>query len=307
MQMKSIKKMAFLAGAAITVTSLYVGPSRANDNTTYLQQIAQNTANILTAVNTLPNYITQMLAYATNMTATDTAMDGSSLTPTLQGYFTTTGNQFTQDPALQLAKQPSLNKDMFNAQVVPGVLAALPPPQNANDLVYSTLLGSPFYSTDPRQPKPSDLPYNYIKTASGINILHMMPSGGASWNGYPSDYARYQSYYNTVMSVESYNGYILSNQYEEALNNNALTTAQMQLVSQATGSSWFTAITSESIGVVLRQLLMFESQSYVLQTQILQTEKQMLAAQVMTNTLLIATGMYDEEQLLTRAEKKTPH
>jgi hypothetical protein len=109
-------------------------------------------------------------------------------------------------------------------------------------------------------------------------------------------------YYNTVMAAESFNGYVLANQYAESQTNNGLSQAQLSLVTQASSSDWIANVASEQMGMVFRQLLMFESQLYVLMTQMLQTQKQLLIAQAMTNALLIATNQMNEGILASKAQ-----
>jgi hypothetical protein len=48
---------------------------------------------------------------------------------------------------------------------------------------------------------------------------------------------------------------------------------------------------------------MYLSQLYVVVSQLAQTQKQMLTAQVMTNTLLVATSLSSENMLQTMASK----
>jgi hypothetical protein len=296
--MKVIKKFALLGGTAITMSALYLSPLRADDATVYLQQIAQNTTNILTNVSTLPNYIATMVTYALNMQKND----DSKSTQSMQSNFALTGNSIVQDASAQLAAQPAMNQDLFGPDANSTTL------QNANDLVYSTLLGQPLYNPDPRNPpgKPATAnpPYNYIKNAAGMSIPHIFPR--MNWRGSATDFAKYSTYYNTIMSIESFSGYVLSNQLAELQNSNALTTAQMTLVTQASSSDWIAQIASQEIGKVLRQLLMFESQTYVLMTQALQIQKQLLTAQVMTNALLIANNQSNESMMLAKAQGIKP-
>jgi len=291
-------KLMVLLSTALLFTVLYVGPLRADDSTTYLRQIAQNTTAILTDVSTLPDYITNMLKYALNMQKTD---DSQQL-QTLQGYFSSTGSGIVQNANVQLADQPKFNADLLGPDATKDNLP------NANDLVFSTMLGQPVFNPDPRNKgngTPVSPPYNYIKNAAGISLPHTMPR--LNWHGTSTDLTRYMNYYNTVMAVESFNGYVLSNQLAELQNGNSLTTAQMNLVTQASDSTnWIAVVASEEIGKVLRQILLFDSQNYVLTTQLLQTQKQLLSAQAMTNALLIAANQSNENIMLAKAQGIKP-
>lgn len=296
---KYVRKIAILIGMAIAASAVYVSPLRADDATAYLKQIAQNTTDILTDVSTLPNYISTMIQYALNVQKTD----DSQQTKDMQGNFAATGSAIISDVAQQLASQPTFNSDLLGTDATKETLP------NGNDLVYSTMLGQPLFNPDPRNkpgaPPTANPPYNYIKNAAGMSLSHTLPR--FNWRGAPTDLTKYTNYYNTIMAVESYNGYILSNQLVELQNGNGLSTAQMNLVKQASDSAnWLAPVAAEEIGKVLRQILIFESQSYVLTTQLLQTQKQLLAAQVMTNALLIANNQTNEGIMLAKAQGIRP-
>jgi hypothetical protein len=287
-----------LAGACLMLSgSLYAANGGGNDSA-YLKKIADNTDAILVKVNDIPAYIVKMLEYVLNMQK----IDDSEATTNMQKEFATTGKNIVDNASLQLAAQPTLNTDLLGSDITK---ASFP---NANDVLYSTLLGQPLYNPDPRNkagaPPTVNPPYNYVKNAAGFNLAHIAPS--TSWQGKERDYSRYLNYYNTVMSVESFSGYVLSKQLAELQNGNALTTAQASLVTQASDSNWIATIASEEIGKVLRQILIFESQTYVLMTELLQTQKQLLAAQVMSNTLLIANNQTNESHLLSSAQGRLP-
>jgi type IV secretory pathway TrbF-like protein len=126
---------------------------------------------------------------------------------------------------------------------------------------------------------------------------------GSNWNGNPGDQAKYSSFYNTITAVETYNAYILSQLVTDNLA--ALSTSQKALTDMANGSNFFSQVASETVGVVLRQILMFESQSFIVLTQMLEVQKQLLASQAMTNTMLMNTGTTTEQILLRKAIVKT--
>lgn len=258
----------------------------------YLYQIMQNTYGILQMVDNLPTYMTNLTSLALSWLAPD----DTQTTANMQANFATFGNLLVTDMTAQNATQTRLMGDLFknaNAQNLP----------NANDLAYSTLLGMPFYAKDPRnQPNAQqfDPGYEYIKNAAGFNLAHEFPSTATGGQN-KDDVLKYANYYDAVMAVESFNGYVLSNAYADYANGSQLNSLQTTLVTQASSSDWFARIATERIGVVLRQLLMYQSQAFVLITQMLQTEKQMLQAQVMTNTLLIAANTNNEKYLYSKA------
>jgi hypothetical protein len=250
--------------------------------------------------------------------------DKSPSTGTMQKNFTDVGNLITKNIDIKTDLQLQLNADLLNndgnnvfntntkGNSSPPSIANPTNLWYANDLVYSTLLGKPYYLQDPRlnqgQPPVTkiDSPYNYIKNASGLNIYHQIP--GTNWRGSVGAVGRYQAYYNTVTAVESFNSYVLSQQYADG---NLFNDYQKQLIAQATSSTdpskdWFAQIASENIGYVLRQILMYESQTFVLLTQMLQLQKQAVTAQAMTNTLLIAVNQSNENLMVSNAKGQQP-
>lgn len=256
-----------------------------------LRQIANNTQQTLAKVNAFPTYVEKMIEFTLNMQKSDTSAE----TAAMQEQFALTGKGIADNANAQNAGVVELDRKLLGSNV-----KDIP---NARSLFYSSLLG---YNVDipgevPTDPtKPTDPALDFIKNASGYTIRHKAPSG--TWSGDRDSIARYMAYYYTVIPAQSYGAYILSNQYAETkTNKNGLTNAQMSLVAKASDSGWLSKIATEEIGVVLRQILMFESQNYVLNTQLLQTQKQLLTAQVMTNGILIAGFQADEKKLVDDA------
>ena len=301
-----IKKIAILSAAGV-IGTLSFSPVRAqtascSDTPSCLLAIAQNTYATLQAVNTLPNFLSTETQVALSWLQQDT----SSTTTAMQASFATLGNLVVQDYNTQLAGQLQITADLLGQPLTnmttptnnPMVLSYIP---NVNDLSYLSIMGQP---PVPKATNASLSSYNYLKNAAGVNISHIIP--GTSWQGKSADQARYQNYFNTVIAVESFNGYALSNQYADVQNGNSFTTTQNSLISQASASSWIVQISTEQLGVVIRQLLMFESQSYILLSQLVQTQKQLLSAQVMTNSLLILNNQNNESYLVAKAQGVQP-
>lgn len=285
----------------------YQGVNSCNDVPSCLNAIVQNTYGTLQSVNNVPTYLHQITEFALSFMA----HDKSSFTSSIQGNFATLGTLITQDLAMQnsQALQQQLTIDSFGSKSDgtplitsadltgnnPAVLSKIP---NFNDLAYSTLLGFP------PLPKHKSIPYNYIKFASGITMNHVLPAI-SGWKGQPEDQARYANYFNTLIAVETFNAYTLSGLYAEFQNGNGLSTQQNALITQASGSDWIAQIATEDLGVILRQLLMFQSQTYVLLTQLVQTQKQLLTSQAMTNSLLVLVNANNETSLVSRAKGTT--
>ncbi|MBX3709927.1 MAG: hypothetical protein KIT56_10780 [Gammaproteobacteria bacterium] len=312
-----LKHFIVLLGMAATTSMLCISNIKAQGGSEqYLQLIEQHTRNILQKVDLLPNYLANaselVLAWITPMTP-----DNSPPLKTMQAPFTQLGDLLLQSQAKQAEMLATMNSDLlnndgknvFNANNGHPNSTGIASPSTlwyANDLVYSSVLGTPFFAKDPRvQPgAPSsniNLPYNYIKNAAGLNLYHKIPD--PSWKASDAR-TRYQSYFNTVMAAESFNGYILSHQAAEG---NQLNTLQTTLVTQATDpQNWFAQVASENIGFVLRQILLYQSQTFVLLTQLIQLQKQMVTAQAMTNSLLIAANQVNENLMVSSAQGVQP-
>lgn len=310
-----LKKFIALMATALALTVVIVPNLAAQgDSTSLLQLIANNTSGILQQVNTAPSTLSNVLQSLATYITSWTSNDTSKFTTQAQGIFGNIGASITNSTNAQLGMQPQLLATQLSPlpPSAPFTTANIKAPSNApnsilsilpnvNDLSYASLLGTP---PSPKAPNAAQSPYNYVVNASGITLAHVMP--GLNWQGNVSDQAKYRNYYNTIMASESFNAYVLSNQYAQSQNNNGLIAAQNQLISLATSTNWFTSIASQELGVVLRQILMFESQNYVLMTQFMQIQNQLLAAQVMTNSLLIASAQNTETLLVSKAQGVSP-
>ncbi|MBV9575049.1 MAG: hypothetical protein JO149_00300 [Gammaproteobacteria bacterium] len=298
MRLHYLKKFFILLGAASLVSLVSMSNVKADTtppNPDYLALIEQHTNNILQRVNDLPTYLQNLAQMAIAFTTPDT----SDTTAKIQGNFTQLGNLLNQNLTTQITMQQQLNADLLGPNTTRTTMPY------ANDLIYSTVLGQPFFPTDPRNPPgktPTTNPiYNYIKNSSGIGISHLQPS---TWNGPLLEQQKYQNYYNTVMAIESFNAFVLSNQYADG---GQLNNLQQTLIAQATDpQNWLGQVASENIGFVLRQILLYQSQMFVLLTQLVQTEKQIATAAVMTNSLLILNNQQNENMLITKAQGVRP-
>jgi hypothetical protein len=282
------------AATAAATTGTGTGIGGTDPDGPVLQQIATYTNGTMTAVNSLPAVLLEALTYMLAWTAPDT----SDSTAALQSTFSSYSGQLQASSSAQNALLTQLTADYFSNGVT---TTNLP---NANDDSYNTLLGTPFFSPDPRVQNGGpaiNSSYNYIKNASGISLVHTVPQ--ANWTGTPNDQAKYSNYYNAISAVTTYNGYVLSQLVtdEQA----GLPASQNTLLTQATTSDWFAQVASESVGIVMRQMLMYSSQTYVLLSELLTVEKQILASLAMTNTLFIANGSFSENILLRNAITKS--
>src|SRR5579885_947014 len=311
MRLGQVKKFIVLLGAASTLSIVSISNLSAQNSDQYLQQIAQNTAGILQDVNNLPTYLQNAAVLVLSLINPDT----SQATLNMTNQFPPLGTYLTTQTA-PLSYATSLNTDLFdndgnnvfnsnngksNSGSVPSNL------WYQNDLAYTTLLGA--YPLPPAQDiriqnkliQAAQLPYNYIRNASALNIFHKVPDPG--WKQSDAK-TRYQSYYNVVMSVESFDAYILGSHYADITQ---FTPLQNQLITQATDqTNWFKQVASENIGSVIRQILLYESQNFVLLTQLLQAQKQAVVAQALTHSLLIAINQMNENVMVSNAQGVKP-
>lgn len=288
---KHLKKYLALFAVALTLSAIYISPIKAQSAEAELAIIAQNTTDILAKVNDLPTYLTDLAELAQGWLNPDT----SDATSNLQTNFTSLANAVLKDKSTQLSTQQKLLTDFFGTGVTQTTLPY------ANDLTYQTLLGQPYFSPDPRNADGNtvDSAYNYVKNASGINISHTAPS--TSWKGSTTNQIKYSNYYATISAVQTFNAYVMSTLYADFTNGGQVDTLQTTLMQQASSSDWFTQAASENIGVVLRQILIYDSQIYVTLNHMLQTQREMLAAQAMSNTLVIIGNQFTESSLLGKA------
>lgn len=283
---------------ATETTTTTTGGTGGSTSEEYLYYIMQNTYGILQMVNNLPTFMNQL----TQLALSWFDPDDSTTTANLQSNFANFGSGLVRNLTVQNAVQPQLMQDLFQ-KATPTTMPY------ANDLAYQTLLGMPYFKKDPRNPAGKKPPavnaaYNYIRNASGIGMPHVAPSKSFSGNVY--DQRKYFSYYTGITAAESFNAYVLSYALADSLNGGPFNTAQTTLIKQASDSEWFTKVASEKLGVVLRQILMYQSQSYVLLSQILVTQKQQLTAQAINNALTILNGSDIEKKLVEKASGTPP-
>jgi hypothetical protein len=301
------KRKKLLVGTAIVAAASFAAipfvhadtssGSLGGDASSILAQIAQYTNGTMTAVTSTSNpIVAAILTALTSLTAPDNATNPATPTPAMQNNFTT----YATDSAASFTAQSTSHAQLVNAVFGNFTTATVP---YANDMAFPSLLGTPtpIFNPDPRaNPSSIDSGMNYLGFAAGLSIPHQVPS--STWTGLPNYQLAYIRYFNTVTAIESYNAFVLSQLYEDA--KQGVSTIQKTLVNQATDpTNWFATITNESIGAVLRQSLMYQSQIYVLMTQQLQSEKMILAGIAMNNTMLMLSNMQTESMLVNKAIK----
>ncbi|MCL5975536.1 MAG: hypothetical protein M1270_06910 [Gammaproteobacteria bacterium] len=272
------------------------GQQTCSDSTSCLKAITTNTYATLQSVNNVPTYLYDL----TRMALSWLEPDKSDTSTNMMSQFSTLGSNILSNQDKQIKMQQQLIADMYNVKAEtlndPNISASLPI-GGINDISFMTIMGMP------PMPKVKSDPYNYLKNISGFAINHTPPLIG--WTGTSENQKIYGAYYHTLMAIQSFNAYILSDLYVNSQSGNGLTSAQNALVSQASDSQWLATIGGEELGKVLRQILMFNSQSYILLTELLRTERQLLAAQTINNTLQILTNMNNEKLMLSKAISTT--
>ncbi len=189
----------------------------------------------------------------------------------------------------------------------------------ANDITFQTLMGIPYFPEDPRDEKKdgvviktTNAPLNYVENIAGVNIKHIIPN--STWRNSSGlsgaeniGLTNYIAFYKTVASIQTYNAWVLSEMYADYENGGSFSAEQNKLIQQASNSDWFKHVMGDpNIAHILRETLMYISQSLVIQSQLLKTQKQQLAAQAMTNTLLILGNQFNESTLLDKATGRIP-
>ena len=159
---------------------------------------------------------------------------------------------------------------------------------NPNELNYTVLYGQKLVSDSSSI---SSLMQKYVTNASGSNLI--LQQTNPEWKDSNAK-KQYDALYKTLASMQSYNQYLIVGLYKSDDQNE---TAQY-LIDQANSSGWFKKVATEPLGVVLRHLLMFSSQSYVQMDRLLQLQKQQLAVQAMTNELIIIMAQSNVGQQL---------
>lgn len=297
----TLKKLFVLVFAAFAVSVVYVANSPAQ--TTLLQQIADNTYNTLSAVQQILSLVQQETTRSLDSSAPDDGKNGTysfimnnfaTLYSLSQDFANSqTGQDNFQTPLFADLIGFGSNPAALSAPYANPVLAKLP---NANDLAYSTLLGKP-----PVANGPFDF-HHYITNVSIMNIQRPIPD--PIWQGKDDDKKKYANYYNSVTSIQSLNGYLLTQLKSdiEADQNPGISGLQQTLLQQVGDQNFMKQVAGESIGKVYRQILFFEAANFILNTQIQRGVRQLVAATAAQNSLMILFNIPNENQLIRNAK-----
>jgi hypothetical protein len=251
--------------------------------------IVGTTAGMLKIMNQTPAYIESITEMAQSWIETDdpaNTIGNSQYTFASLGDLRTTGDQNQITATTSLTEQ-FLKAGSFNASkpVLPG---------NANDLTYTILFGLPIVKQNTQNPNYDQNIQNYIKNATGSTLTLDQPN--PNWVDSTSK-TQYINLYNTLAAVQSYDQYLITG-LANLKDSQSLTT---QLTTQATNPDWFKQISTEALGLVLRHILMYTSQSFVQITQLIDLQQKQLAVQAMTNSLLVVLVQGNVGSSLQRA------
>lgn len=264
----------------------------------YLDQISSYTYATLAAINNAPQFLRPVSQLAMSFLQTD----NSDATSTLQSDFANYANGLINNQKQQLDVQTTLLNDFFSQN---GTID-LPTPETlpfANQITYSTMLNSPYFSDQEKDVSGNnvDSALKYVENASGQAITHVYPA--LNWAGTKEAQRSYINYYKTISAVQTFNAYVMSELYVNAKNNFNLSNLQIKLMQDASDSdNWFKKVATEDLGIVLRQILLFNSQMYIVMINMLQIQKEMLTAQAMSNSLVIIGNQFNEQNLMAKAK-----
>jgi hypothetical protein len=285
---KSLKSIVL----AVIFTGALNTPCQAQDEA-ILNEILTATNNILAAVQAMPGliqgYLTSdlkdIVQMANNLNSTT---DPNNIIGTNQTNFTTVFNDYNT----AIGQQQTLGQTLTQLYMTNNNKNSLP--TNANELNYGILQGQLIAPpADPAQkPDINSLAQNYLMHASGIEFSLEPPT--ATWAASKAK-DQYIALFNITNSIASYNNYILSSLSQQQDQD----TNRLTLMKQATDPSFFFSnIQTENLGLVIRQILMYVSQLYVVADRQLKIQQQQLAATAMTNSLLLIFAGYQAGQTI---------
>lgn len=256
--------------------------------------IEDHTKKTLEIVNRLPSYLEDITLMAKSWLETE---DEQQIIPTNQELFGNLNENYTNKKEVD---RLGLTNQMALKYLSQGSRDArnLTPPTDANQLVYSILFDKPLNPGD-KKLKGNEKKYAFAYLQNLATVNYILPQVNEGWkNGY--DKNQYRSFYNTLSSIQSFNAYVVTGLYKQSKVEDIST----KLTDQASNSEWFEQVATEQLGLVLRHTLMYISQVYVQLNRMALLQEQQLAAQTMTNSLLIMQVQYNVgEELLRRANK----
>lgn len=238
-----------------------------------LMRISAINYSILSNINNLPTYITDITQMAQNLNNTN---DQTNIMANYQYAFA----NLQQINATSLTTQMTNSQNATSQFLLAGSFDQNNPilPQNANDLNYSILFNQPLPNTQaPQNIQTSQ--QNFINNLAGMGTILKQPS--PAWKKSAAA-TNYTGFYNSIAAINSYNAYTLNGMLAQPSSNNL----NNYLIGVSSSSDWFKNVAAEPLGVVARQILMFTSQIYVLLNQLITLQQNMLGEMATLNTLI---------------------
>lgn len=206
---------------------------------------------------------------------------------------------------LNFETRKTFTKDATNFFLTMGGGASLP--KIADQLSYTIFFKQSLLKPD-TPIKDDDLPgyiQAYLKNLSA-STWPMVPADPSWTSDFTTFQGQYIGLYNVLASVKSFDAYLLSDLLKQKDKNNKFADDySKQLIDQASSSDWFENVRTESLGMVIRHLLMYTSQTYVQSSRMLKLQQQQIAAIAATNTVLITISQGLVGQALL-AQAKVP-
>lgn len=249
-----------------------------------LAQIKQNTDRVLASIDNYPAYLGSYFGALTRMAMSWLDTEDSGTISNNQYSFAQLTAAYRSNESAQASLSQAMTRDYLAASKSAANLKKSP--YNENDLSYMSVLGQlakqPSNPYDTKNAAETSA-RNFISNASGTGFV--FPQADSRW---PDSIAkqRYQNFFYTLAAIQSYDSYIISSLYNPTEKDKLAS----DLVDRASSSDWFEQVKNESLGAVLRHILMYDSQIYVQLNRLVKLQQQQMATIGMTNTLLIMMG-----------------
>lgn len=271
------KKLSIILTVCISVMGLSIMQTARADAATDAGA-PPSSGQILTQIRDLTFHMLQKIHQTTmSWISPDDSLNSVSVIPNNQYGFALLSSKYSE----ALGNQINLTQTLSTQYQAAGATSAASAANANTGLIYSSLLTQPGSTAAPMTSQQKDaLAQSYISAAAGVGFT-LTPPPPLSPTSTGAGFQKYQSFYNTLTAIESFDIYAISGlaRQHDVLRN--------YLIQQASNSTWFEQVATEPLGLVLRQILMYNSQIYVQLDRMLKVQQQQLAAQAMTNTLLI--------------------
>lgn len=245
----------------------------------YLCFISFYTGCTLKQVNKLPTYLEEVWTMAQSWNDTEEA---KKVLPEQQALFAKLDSAF--NPEQKELDRSAIANTMSLKYLKAG--SANPnnptPPTNANELSYSVLFGKPVVNDEKFKGNEQKYIQAYLENAANVNYM-LKQVEMTQWKKTNPYKARYEGFYNTMTSIQSFNNYVMTGLFKQ----NDIDSTSSELARKASHPDWFTEVATEHLGLVLRHMLMYTSQIYVQLNRMTVLQQQQLTAQIMTNSLLL--------------------